>query len=194
MRVSNADRDQVVSILHEAVAEGRLTQAESEERETSARAAVTFNDLAAVTADLPSTVVEPTGQTPDLMRIDRRFGTINFEAPWVVPKRIEIKLILGDVKLDFTQAVFNQDSVELDVDLGIGGDLVLVTVPGIKVVADHLKLRQGELKISPRAEDEDGDTPVKFTIKVSGRIRFGDIEVRPARRSPNEWVRGSGVS
>jgi hypothetical protein len=51
---------------------------------------------------------------------------------------MEIRLTAGNVKLDFTEAVINTGSLRIDVDLGLGGDLLLVTKPGIVVVTDKL--------------------------------------------------------
>ncbi|MFE2699407.1 DUF1707 SHOCT-like domain-containing protein, partial [Streptomyces mirabilis] len=53
MRASHADRDQVLEIIREAGAEGRLTPEELDERVTAALAARTLRDLAALTRDLP---------------------------------------------------------------------------------------------------------------------------------------------
>src|SRR4051794_37287093 len=90
--VSDADRDQIVQLLEEARGEVRLTAAELEARSAVARAAVTYRDLAAATADLPSAALAEPDTTTELMRIDRRFGTVVREGPWVVPRRIEVKL------------------------------------------------------------------------------------------------------
>lgn len=53
MRAGDADRDQTTEVLREAYAEGRLTDAEFHSRLDAAHAAVTFGDLAKLTADLP---------------------------------------------------------------------------------------------------------------------------------------------
>jgi hypothetical protein len=53
LRVGDADRQRVVDVLAEAFGAGRLELAEYEERVTSAYAARTGGELAALTADLP---------------------------------------------------------------------------------------------------------------------------------------------
>lgn len=53
LRAGDADRDRTITVLREAFAEGRLTEAEFEQRMSSASAARTFADLQALTADLP---------------------------------------------------------------------------------------------------------------------------------------------
>jgi Domain of unknown function (DUF1707) len=53
VRASDGERDQVVALLQRHFAEGRLTQAELEERAGAALAARTRDQLRALTADLP---------------------------------------------------------------------------------------------------------------------------------------------
>ncbi|WP_412734621.1 DUF1707 domain-containing protein [Krasilnikovia sp. MM14-A1259] len=188
MRVSNTDRDQVVQLLQEAYAEGRLTLDECESRSEAARAAVVFKELAALTTDLPTAAAaEPDTVTADLMRIDRRFGNVVREGPWVVPRRIEVSIAAANVRLDFTEAVINVDTVELDVDLGLGSELALVTQPGVKVVAESLDARQGDFK---NQTQDDGTTPVFLRVEVSGRLRGGgDLIVRSPKRNFDQRMR-----
>ncbi|AGL15999.1 DUF1707 domain-containing protein [Actinoplanes sp. N902-109] len=181
MRVANADREQVVQVLRAATAAGRLTGAEFETREQAARAAVTYRDLAALTADLPAPAAEPDEESADRMRIDRRFSHIFREGPWVVPRHIDIKLTLGDVKLDFTEAVINHDLVRITVDLGIGGNVTMIVQPGIKVVAEDLDIGMlGEFKVQ-RYPEEQRETPTFLRVEVLGKVRAGNFVVRPPR-------------
>jgi Domain of unknown function (DUF1707) len=57
IRASDGERDQVVAQLQRDFADGRLTQAELEERVGAALAARTRDQLHALTADLPSAAV-----------------------------------------------------------------------------------------------------------------------------------------
>jgi hypothetical protein len=59
IRASDGERDQVVALLQREFADGRLTQAELEERVGAALAARTRNELRALTADLPAGDVRP---------------------------------------------------------------------------------------------------------------------------------------
>jgi hypothetical protein len=62
MRASDADRERVVSVLHQQVGEGRLTLDECSERVDAAYQARTMGELEALTGDLP-TVVSPSART-----------------------------------------------------------------------------------------------------------------------------------
>lgn len=53
LRAGDADRDATITVLREAFAEGRLTQAEFDERLDEAHSARTFAELEQLTADLP---------------------------------------------------------------------------------------------------------------------------------------------
>jgi hypothetical protein len=72
LRASDADRDQVQHLLNDAYAQGRLTQAEWEQRATALGGPVTYADLDRMTADLvprpyPAPVYPPPQLQPQLM-------------------------------------------------------------------------------------------------------------------------------
>lgn len=54
LRAADRDRDEVVDLLREHYAQGRLTMEEFEERSTAATSAKTLGDLRMLTADLPA--------------------------------------------------------------------------------------------------------------------------------------------
>ncbi|GLY74508.1 hypothetical protein Airi01_027750 [Actinoallomurus iriomotensis] len=53
LRAADRDRDEVLDLLREHYAQGRLTMEEFDERSTAATSARTLGDLRALTADLP---------------------------------------------------------------------------------------------------------------------------------------------
>ena len=59
IRASDAERDQTVALLQHHFADGRLTQAELEERAAAAYAAQTRAQLCELTADLPAAQQPP---------------------------------------------------------------------------------------------------------------------------------------
>lgn len=179
MRASHADRDLVVEILRDAAAEGRLTSEELDERVEAALTARTLRDLAALTRDLPAQPANPDTPSKDLVKIEKRFGTVEWLGTWLVPRRMEIRLTVGNAKLDFTDAVITHDQLSIDVDLGIGGDLLLITKPGIVVTANDVLVRMGEIKVRPAKQDP--EFPVALRVDISGRLRGGDLEVRYPR-------------
>jgi hypothetical protein len=191
LRVSHADRDRVVEILREAAGDGRLTAEELDERVEAALTARTGSDLAVLTTDLPALAAGSSLEPKDLVKINQRFGNVERTGRWVVPRRMEIRLTAGNVTLDFTQAVINAGSLHIDVDLGFGGDLLLVTKPGIVVVTDDLVVRMGDIKVKHPA---DPDTPVILRVELAGRVRGGDIVARHPRRTFSQWRRRENPS
>jgi hypothetical protein len=183
VRASHADRDRTVDVLTVAAGDGLITAAELDERLEAALSARTRSDLAVLTADLPQNGIQR--QAKDLVKIDQRFGDVTRTGRWVVPRRMEIRLTAGDVTLDFTEAVITQSTLHIDVDLGIGGDLTLVTRPGIVVDTDGLSGRLGDVKV----RDVDGPhTPVILQVELTGRVRGGGVVARLPHRTFWQWL------
>jgi hypothetical protein len=65
MRASDRDRDVIATVLGNAFAEGRLTDAEYDERSTAALASRTLGDLVPLVADLPTAAPAPRASIPD---------------------------------------------------------------------------------------------------------------------------------
>ena len=183
LRASHADRDRVVEVLRVAAGDGLLTADELDERLEAALSARTRSELAVLTADLPPSGIQL--QAKDLVRIDQRFGDVTRNGRWVVPRRMEIRLTAGDVKLDFTEALITQDTLHIDVDLGIGGDLTLVTRPGIVVDTGDLSGRLGEVKVR---DVTDPHAPVILRVELAGRVRGGGVVARLPRRTFWQWL------
>jgi DUF1707 SHOCT-like domain len=70
IRASDSERDQVVELLHRDFADGRLSQAELEERVGAALAARTRDQLHALTADLPGADARPARPARPADRLD----------------------------------------------------------------------------------------------------------------------------
>jgi Domain of unknown function (DUF1707) len=184
LRASHEDRDRVVEILRVAAGDGRLTAAELDERLEAALTARTQSDLADLTADLPAAGL-PGGipsQAKELVRIDRMGGNASRVGRWVVPQRMEIRSIGGSVKLDFTDAVITHPVLRIEAEVR-GGNLILVTRPGVEVDADDLRAVGGNVKVPPAA-----DRPVILRVAVSGEVWGGNVVARPARRNFWQWL------
>jgi hypothetical protein len=81
--------------------------------------------------------------------------------------------------------VITQDTLHIDVDLGIGGDLTLVTRPGIVVDTDGLSGRLGDVKVR---DVTDSHTPVILQVELTGRVRGGGVVARLPRRTFWQWL------
>lgn len=181
-RASHADRDRTVEILRDAAGDGQLTASELDERVEAALSARTRSELAGLTADLRFEVDRP---AKELVKIDQRFSDVSRTGRWMIPQRMQIKATAGNVKLDFTEAVITRDTLYLEIDLGIGADLLLITRPGIMVDTDDLTMRGGDVKI----QDATDQVPVTLTVVLSGRVRGGNVVARYPRRNLRQWLR-----
>jgi len=181
LRASHDDRDRVVEVLTVAGGDGRLTPEELDERVGAALTARTYGELAALVSDLPAAPASPAG-TPaakpkDLVRIDCHSGTARRDDRWTVPRRMEVRVTSGSVRLDFTQAVTSWPSLQIDAEVH-GGNLTLVTRPGILVSTDDLAIRASSVKV--RTPWGPG-VPVRFRIDVSGKVDSSSLTAGPPR-------------
>jgi hypothetical protein len=175
LRVSYEDRDRVAEELRVAAGDGRLTAEELDERLEVALTARTYAELASVTRDLPSAA----GGAPapkDLVRIESQSSVVERTGPWLVPRRMEVRVKSGVVTLDFTEAVITQPVLPIEADVG-SGVLRLVIKPGIVVDMDEVSVRSGSLEVrAPWGQDAS-----LLRIQVSGRVGSGVITARPRR-------------
>jgi hypothetical protein len=190
LRASHEDRDRVVELLRVSAGDGRLTAEELDERLELAMTARTYGELAKLVADLPadgSVASAPAPRAPqakEVVRIDCGSGHTLKEGRWVVPQRIEARVRSGHLKLDFSQAVITQPSLQLDVEVR-SGHIVLITKPGIVVDTDDVVVRSGHVQVrAPWGHDG----PEVLRIEVSGKVGSGHFVARPPYRTFWQWL------
>lgn len=192
MRASHEDRDRVVDRLRLAAGDGRLTSDELDERLERALSARTYGELAALTDDLPTTRgAVPAAEPKKVLRIERAGTHVRRDGSWVVPERIELRVTAGNVVLDFSQAVITLPSLQIPA-LVRGGNLTLITRPGIVVDTDEVAIIGG--RVIAREPSEPGPSEaVLLSVSVSGKIIGGNLRVRPPKPSRRRlWRRGRG--
>jgi hypothetical protein len=193
LRASHEDRDRVVEMLRVAAGDGRLTAEELDERLEFALTARTYGELTALTADLPEAGGLPAGPATSAMPvtpkevalIDCHSGNAKRNGRWIVPKRMEIRVTSGNVRLDFTEAVISQPLLEIDAQVR-SGNLLVITKPGIVVDTDEVAVRSGNVRVKAPWS---ADVPVRLRIVVSGKVGSGNICARPPRRTFWQWLR-----
>jgi Domain of unknown function (DUF1707) len=176
LRASYADRDRVAEQLRIAAGDGRLTAEELDHRLERALTARTYAELTALTRDLPA-ATGLTSPPRELVRIDTGSGHAERSGRWVVPRRIEVRVRSGSARLDFTEAIITQSSVEIDAEVR-SGTLVLITKPGITVDLNDVALRSGSVKDRTQWSP---DAPAVLLVRVSGQVGSGSLTVRPPR-------------
>jgi hypothetical protein len=183
-------------MLRDAGAAGRLEPDELDERTATALLARTLGDLAALVDDLP-------GEPPlDLIRpeppphrdhIESELYQAKRDGPWTVPPELDVKVDGGSVILDFTEARITSPALAIQARIR-GGNLTLITRPGIEVHTHDLMVDNGSVKIDAPWDEEDAGLPAGpatvLTVTVTGTVAVGELIARPPRRNLKEWLRG----
>ena len=191
LRASHEDRDRVVDLLRVAAGDGRLTSDELDARVERALAARTYGELAVLTEDLPpARGVAPVADLKKVLRIERAGSNVRRDGRWVVPEHIKFFVTAGNVVLDFTQAVIALPSVQVEV-LVRGGNLTLITGPGIVVDTDEVAVIGGRVI---EREPPDPSVPVLLSVNVTGRVVGGNVRVRPPKPPRRTLWRRAGKS
>jgi class 3 adenylate cyclase len=151
------------------------------ERIYQVEAAFLADRVAVPAANQPGRPADPAtaaaAELPDLARITCGSGSAKRDRSWVVPRRLEIDLGSGTVRLDFRQAVITVPELRIDAQI-TSGTLTLITRPGIVVDTDDLTVGSGTITVVPPAGP---GAPVDLRVKVSGQVGSGSVRVRPAR-------------
>src|SRR6266568_1339161 len=170
LRASDTDRDRVLSMLGEAMSDGRLTVDEHAERVQRAIAARTLGELAELTTDLAVSSAQP-------VRLDSGkviagiFGSARRDGRWVVPESLTVTAMFGEVEVDFTQAILQASRVQVYATV-FGGRLRLIVPDGVSVlVSGHMVLGRKRGSTPPAGPG----TPV---IEVKALVLGGELAVR----------------
>ncbi|TDC67981.1 DUF1707 domain-containing protein [Actinomadura sp. GC306] len=137
LRASDRDRDEMLVRLHDAFAEGRLTEAELDERIDLTLAARTYPELGAVAADLPGT---PDGTEAVCAGPAGRFlvaykNSVTRAGRWRLPERFTTVVYKGTALLDLRAAEPAGSGAVLRV-LAYKSSVKIIVPPGVRVEAD----------------------------------------------------------
>jgi hypothetical protein len=184
IRISDADRERAAQRLHEALAEGRITLTELEERLAVVYAARYEDELRPPLADLPGSDVPagrpaplavPSDAPPVVLRAD--MSTIRRSGAWDVPPRLRLKSAMGSLVLDFADAEIRHAVVDIEVDLDAGSAKLLVPDAATANV-DGVVASMGSVKSSVPATPRPG---VPHFV-VHGKAGMGSVTVRRRRK------------
>jgi hypothetical protein len=186
LRASDADREQVATVLSTAYAEGRLTREEHDERIDQLMAAKTFDDLIPITRDLvvvgtpalsasqqPSSRfrIDIAGQSPDSDKMIAIFGGATRTGKWRVRKNIQALALFGGIDLDLRDAVFEAPVVEISGFWCFGG--LDIKVPEGIEVRDQTAGIFGGTDVSNIGDPAPGAP----TLVIKGLSLFGGVSV-----------------
>lgn len=198
IRASDAEREATMAALRDAAAEGRLTFEELADRLEVAATAVTRDDLAALSADLPSgqeAGAAPAPWSPGpgtaVAAPDRQrsvFGDLVQEGPWRVPQSGRWSTVFGDITLDLREAAVGHARVEIEAETTFG-DITLLVPEGV-LVEIRTRTFFGAVK-KEAGHDAPAGAPL---VVLSGHTWFGDVRVRAKRLRERlaDLLRGRG--
>ncbi|OLF11370.1 DUF1707 SHOCT-like domain-containing protein [Actinophytocola xanthii] len=192
MRVSNDDRERVARVLHDSMAEGRLTVTELEERLDKVYAAKTFGDLEPITRDLPvgqqtnalqlpqpapSAVSRIGGRGTSSAAVAVMSGT-DRKGVWTVPPTFTAFAMMGGVQIDLTEARFEDAETTIQAFAIMGG--VEIFVPDdITVQVNGTALMGG---FENRVQDQIQPRPGAPLVKITGLAFWGGVEVKRRKK------------
>jgi hypothetical protein len=180
IRISDADRERAAARLQQALAEGRITLDELEERLAVVYAARYAADLLPPFADLPGdhVVVVPQAapvapQPPDRPMVLRTgMGTLRRSGPWTVPPRIRVQSVMGSVILDFCDTAV---PAIVDIALELGAASARLLLPdGASADLDGMVSGMGTI----RSKVASSPVPGRPHFRVHGRSAMGSVTVR----------------
>jgi Domain of unknown function (DUF1707) len=200
LRASDADRDQVATLLSAAYAEGRLTRDEHDERIDQLMKAKTFDDLIPITSDLVIAnasapiaasrsddrfTIDTTGQNPQPDKMIAIFGGASRSGKWRVRKKIQALTLFGGMDLDLRDAIFEAPVVEISGFWCFGG-LDIKVPPGIEVQDQTAGIFGGT-----DVRDIGDPAPGAPTLVIKGVTLFGGISVRGPKASKKLTIKKS---
>lgn len=174
--MSDDDRDGVIARLNSAVAEGRLTLSEFEERIDGVLKARTFGDVEPFVTDLPAA---PAAPTSDVVVLKSHAGSIKRKDRWTVPRRLVVQSRAGSVKLDLRHAVIPPGVVQIELETQ-AGSTVIVLPPGATANIDGVSATAGTARSRVPSTPQPGATTPHLV--VTGSTAAGSLKVRYERR------------
>ncbi|HEY0501811.1 MAG TPA: DUF1707 domain-containing protein [Kutzneria sp.] len=183
LRVSTVERERAGLLLQDALEQGMITLDEYGERSAIAASAKIRGELTAVLADLPTAVqngavalTSPAAvETERPLELNAGMGNVNQAGEWTVPSRINARCSMGNVKIDFSDAICRHRDVWLHAECGWGNIKVLVP-HGWTVMVESVSVGSGRLANKVTSPG----SPNLPVLHVQGSVSAGNIKIRYA--------------
>ena len=185
VRASDADRERVARVLHQAMVDGRITAAELDERLGVVYAGKTLAELVPVTQDLPGHqgLVVPTALPatapavvggPDKGAVIAVLSGSLRKGDWVVPNQLSVFTVMGGVELDLSHAQYAARDVTITVFALMGGVEIKVP-PGVVVVSSGAGF-MGAFEDRSRSGPVRPDAQI---VRIKGLAMMSGVEISP---------------
>jgi hypothetical protein len=185
--VSPAARERVIAVLTERYAQDHLTLDEFERRAAAAYAATSPEALMALTADLGEPTVPAVRASLPAGNVGVVMGSIVRDMH-AVPRRLDVRTVLGNVELNLTRATFAPGVTEIALLAFMGN--IEIQLPAHVGVEDHVSAVLGsfEYRRHPRAASWAESSNVASVVRFTGRVTMSSAEV--VMRKDDENGRG----
>jgi len=204
LRASDADREAVAKVLQTAMAEGRLTVGELQERLDTVYASKTLSELEPVTWDLPGhadlvprvpttpqrvvpgPVAVPAsspakvGGTPSSSVAIGVMSGATRSGPWVVPTQFTALALMGGVDIDLTAANFAEREVTITAVALMGG-IDIVVPDDVTVIVSGIGF-MGAFEDNAHVRGVPGG-PV---VRINGLAIMGGVDVHRPKKGRRE--------
>lgn len=181
LRAADDDRIQVAQLLTDAVAQGRLQLDEYEDRLGKAYAAQTYEELDALSADLPGIANTRRGAckpAPSTVLLAIMSG-FERRGRWNVPRKLTTLTLFGGGVVDLRYADFTSSEVDIHAYSIMGGQTILLP-PEVNVDIRGIGVMGG----FDRSVDSEG-SPGAPHITVKGFSLWGGVGIKRKSRRPH---------
>jgi hypothetical protein len=187
LRASDADRERVAALLAEAAGDGRLTPGEHAQRVQRAYQARTLGELARLTSDLAGPDAQPL-RLDDSRAIVALFRREERAGRWVVPDRLLVTAVGGQVVLDLREALLQGLHTVVQATLA-GAQLHLLVPGGVEVTVTRASATaRADSRPAPRP------APGRPLIEVRAYTLAGKVRVHAPRPSRQRLFRSRSRS
>ncbi|MFI1829990.1 DUF1707 domain-containing protein [Streptomyces sp. NPDC020412] len=199
MRASDSERERIAERLRDAVAEGRLTMEEFNDRLDAAYRARTHGELEPLVSDLPApgTTIESPATAPAATSSGDRpvrwadrigglatskfafavWGGFSRRGRWTAPRSFNAYAVMGGGELDLREAHFEDREVVIRCFAVMGGIDVIVP-PELNVEVNGFGFMGG---FDESGSDEALPDPAAPRVRITGFALMGGIDVRRKR-------------
>ena len=192
-RVHDA-RERAIAALSEGFANDALDVDEFERRVTLAHTSESSEEIAALTADLPASMIAATASTVALApptadvggapeTVYAIFGGVDRRGTWNVPRRWRVIAAFGGAQLDLREARFPTGVIDLEVKAVFGGVQIIVP-PGLAVEVHGTAIMGGFENVNRAPAHLDPDAPL---LRIHGLALMGGVAIM--MRLPGESER-----
>jgi hypothetical protein len=177
LRVSDAEREHVAGLLQKAVGLGLITLDEFTERTDKALAAQRRGELNSVLTDLPFVhQTERPAVAEEPLVLSTGSGNLAQRGHWEVPATITAECGMGNITIDFTEAICRHPEVTLRATCGMG-NIVAIVPRGWGVVLAEATSGMGSVTNKARDPQVAGQP----LLRVYGRAKMGNVKIRYPR-------------